>query len=145
MKDFQKKLFFKNYVCFLQFVISNQNHLPKSPTTTHYLKFLGFLPTMSQKYKIILFSGAYLKTTEIDHIKYFFYWDYNFFSSLIKFYFKFQCEGQLDWIEVPSSTRSYNVTLPSENVYQFAVAANTEKYSSGMVWATYTILHNKLE
>ena len=57
---------------------------------------------------------------------------------------KLQCEGQLDWIEVSSSTRSYNVTLPSENVYQFAVAANTEKYSSGMVWATCTILHNKV-
>ena len=29
-------------------------------------------------------------------------------------------------------------------MYQFAVAANTEKYSSGMVWATCTILHNKV-
>ena len=47
-------------------------------------------------------------------------------------------------MDVSNSTRSVNVTLPSNNVYQFAVAANTETYSSGMVWATCTIIHNKV-
>ena len=59
------------------------------------------------------------------------------------FFFFFQCEGQLDWKEVGNETRTLNVTLPTENIYQFAVAANTARYSSGMVWATCTILHNK--
>ena len=34
--------------------------------------------------------------------------------------------------------------MPTDNVYQFAVAANTLDYSSGMSWATCTILHNKV-
>ena len=58
-------------------------------------------------------------------------------------FFTFQCEGQLDWKEVGNETRTVNITLPTENIYQFAVAANTLEYSSGMVWATCTILHNK--
>ncbi len=45
---------------------------------------------------------------------------------------------------MPRYQRSVNITLPTNNVYQFAVAANTETYSSGMVWATCTILHNKV-
>lgn len=35
------------------------------------------------------------------------------------------------------------MTLPTTDIYQFAVSANTRAYSSGMVWATCTILHNK--
>ena len=54
-----------------------------------------------------------------------------------------QCEGQLDWKEVGTDTRTVNITLPTENIYQFAVAANTLDLSSGMVWATCTVLHNK--
>ena len=56
----------------------------------------------------------------------------------------FQCEGQLDWLTVDKSNHTANVTLPTENVYQFAVAANTLDYRSGMSWATCTILHNKV-
>jgi len=48
-------------------------------------------------------------------------------------------------MSVSSSTQSVNVTLPTENVYQFAVSANTDKFSSGMVWVTCNILHNKGE
>ena len=54
-----------------------------------------------------------------------------------------QCDGQLDWETVNKTQMSLNVTLPTNHVYQFAVAANTQKYSSGMIWATCTILHNK--
>ncbi len=39
--------------------------------------------------------------------------------------------------------QSVNVTLPADTVYQVAVAANTELASSGMVWSTCTILHDK--
>ena len=55
-----------------------------------------------------------------------------------------QCEGQLDWKHVENSNYSVNISLPSNHVYQFAVAANTKNLSSGMVWSTCTILHNKL-
>lgn len=35
------------------------------------------------------------------------------------------------------------MTLPTPDVYQFAVAANADRVSSGMIWATCTILHDK--
>ena len=145
MKDFQN--FFFQKLC-LFFAVRNLQ--PKSFTKIAYNETLfevsWFPPNDESKVQnYTIFWCLSENNRDRPYQVIFFYWDYNFFSSLIKFYFKFQCEGQLDWIEVPSSTRSYNVTLPSENVYQFAVAANTEKYSSGMVWATYTILHNKLE
>ena len=64
--------------------------------------------------------------------------------NLGKFCLYFQCEGQLDWLTVDKNNHTVNVTLPTDNVYQFAVAANTLEYSSGMSWATCTILHNKV-
>ncbi|CAD6201388.1 GSCOCT00000191001.2-RA-CDS [Cotesia congregata] len=57
----------------------------------------------------------------------------------------YQCTGYLDWVHVPKNTTIYNITVPSpEKVYQFAVSANTEKASSGMVWASCTVIHNKV-
>jgi len=47
-------------------------------------------------------------------------------------------------VDVPATVRMKNVTMKTEGIYQFAVAANTRQYSSGMVWATCTILHNKV-
>jgi len=44
---------------------------------------------------------------------------------------------------VANATQSVNISLPTENVYQLAVSANTLETSSGMVWVTCTILHNK--
>lgn len=39
----------------------------------------------------------------------------------------------------------YNVTVPNPSkVYQFAISTNTESYSSGMVWASCTVIHNKV-
>lgn len=50
----------------------------------------------------------------------------------------------LNWTVVPSTMTRYNVTVqPSKNIYQFAIAANTVEGSSGMVWATCTILANR--
>ena len=59
------------------------------------------------------------------------------------FSFVFQCEGQLAWEVVPKTKLSLNVSLPDNKVYQFAVSANTQTSSSGMVWATCTILPDK--
>lgn len=37
------------------------------------------------------------------------------------------------------------MTVPDENkIYQFAISANTETASSGMVWASCTVIHNKV-
>ena len=54
-----------------------------------------------------------------------------------------QCEGYLDWLTVPRNEKIVNITLPTSDIYQFAVAANAQDRSSGMIWATCTILHNK--
>jgi cytokine receptor domeless len=56
----------------------------------------------------------------------------------------YQCEGYLQWEEVDASVRMRNITLDKDGVYQFAVSANAPGRSSGMVWATCTILHNKV-
>ncbi|XP_012253310.2 cytokine receptor [Athalia rosae] len=57
----------------------------------------------------------------------------------------YQCSGYLDWIHVSRNTSIYNTTVPDpKKVYQFAIAANTERASSGMVWASCTAIHNKV-
>lgn len=45
---------------------------------------------------------------------------------------------------VPASTREYNITVKEEYITQFAISANNATSSSGMVWATCTLIHNKL-
>ncbi|XP_011299826.1 cytokine receptor [Fopius arisanus] len=57
----------------------------------------------------------------------------------------YQCTGFLDWVHVSSSTTIYNMTVPQpRKVYQFAISANTRYASSGMVWASCTVIHNKV-
>ncbi|CAK9799872.1 Cytokine receptor [Anthophora plagiata] len=57
----------------------------------------------------------------------------------------YQCTGYLDWVHVPRNTTIYNMTVPDpDKVYQFAISANTNKGSSGMVWASCTVIHNKV-
>ena len=55
----------------------------------------------------------------------------------------YQCDDKLDWKIVDKNSLSTNVTVPTDQVYQFAVSANTKNYSSGMAWTTCTILHDK--
>ncbi|ODM93426.1 Protein sidekick-2 [Orchesella cincta] len=59
--------------------------------------------------------------------------------------------GPLKWDRVDAnpmeSIHKFYSFLPqdSDRIYQFAVSANTEKFSSGMIWATYcTLIHNKV-
>ncbi|CAB0032240.1 unnamed protein product [Trichogramma brassicae] len=57
----------------------------------------------------------------------------------------YQCQGYLDWKHVPSDTLIHNVTVPDpKRVYQFAISANTDHGSSGMMWASCTVIHNKV-
>ncbi|XP_012522473.1 uncharacterized protein LOC105828601 [Monomorium pharaonis] len=57
----------------------------------------------------------------------------------------YQCTGYLDWVHVPKNTTIYNVTVPyPSKVYQFAISVNTEKGSSGMIWSSCTVIHNKV-
>lgn len=54
-------------------------------------------------------------------------------------------QGYLQWVHVPKSTAMYNVTVSNPSkVYQFAISSNTERTSSGMVWASCTVIHNKV-
>ncbi|XP_012229180.2 cytokine receptor [Linepithema humile] len=55
-----------------------------------------------------------------------------------------QCEGYLDWVHIPGNSTVHNMTgLNPEKTYQFAIALNTKRGSSGMVWASCTVIHNK--
>lgn len=64
----------------------------------------------------------------------------------------------MNWTHIPSSESCYNVTvLDHTKIYQFAISANSKSSatnnfynfyqptssSSGMVWASCTVLHNK--
>ncbi|KAK2586334.1 hypothetical protein KPH14_010628 [Odynerus spinipes] len=57
----------------------------------------------------------------------------------------YQCTGYLDWVHVSKNTTIYNMTVPdAKKVYQFAISTNTKRGSSGMVWASCTVIHNKV-
>ncbi|GJQ67411.1 putative fibronectin type 3 [Trypoxylus dichotomus] len=56
----------------------------------------------------------------------------------------FQCAGYLNWTEVPANTTEYNITVSEENTTQFAISANNATSNSGMVWATCTLIHDKV-
>ncbi|XP_024884406.1 uncharacterized protein LOC112462719 [Temnothorax curvispinosus] len=57
----------------------------------------------------------------------------------------YQCTGYLDWVHVPKNTMIYNITVPDPSkVYQFAISVNTERGSSGMIWSSCTVIHNKV-
>ncbi|XP_029156701.1 cytokine receptor [Nylanderia fulva] len=57
----------------------------------------------------------------------------------------YQCTGFLNWIHVSKTTTVYNMTVPDPNkVYQFAISANSNKGSSGMIWSSCTVIHTKV-
>lgn len=65
----------------------------------------------------------------------------------------------MNWMHIPSSESCYNITVSDHmKIYQFAISANSQSslkttditslyqptsISSGMVWASCTVLHNK--
>lgn len=68
-------------------------------------------------------------------------------------------QGYMNWMHIPSSESCYNITVSDHmKIYQFAISANSQSslkttgitslyqptsISSGMVWASCTVLHNK--
>ncbi|XP_076280238.1 cytokine receptor domeless isoform X2 [Lasioglossum baleicum] len=57
----------------------------------------------------------------------------------------YQCNGYLDWVHVSKNTTIFNMTVPDPSkLYQFAISTNTHKGSSGMVWASCTVIHDKI-
>ncbi|XP_046682111.1 cytokine receptor isoform X3 [Homalodisca vitripennis] len=56
----------------------------------------------------------------------------------------YQCTGTLNWTRVSSDVTIKNITVPDDKIYQFAISANTKTESSGMVWASCTVIHNKI-
>jgi len=54
-------------------------------------------------------------------------------------------QGYLNWTHVSMNTTAYNITVPdSSKIYQFAISANTNKGSSGMIWSSCTVIHSKV-
>lgn len=56
----------------------------------------------------------------------------------------YQCTGFLNWTHVPSNVTFKKIHFPEDKIYQFAISANTKNASSGMVWASCTVIHNKV-
>lgn len=57
-------------------------------------------------------------------------------------YRPYQCTGFLNWTIVPNNLTAYNMTVEEKPITQFAIAANTKYGSSGMTWASCTVLYN---
>ncbi|XP_069693403.1 cytokine receptor isoform X2 [Periplaneta americana] len=56
----------------------------------------------------------------------------------------YQCTGFLNWTHVSRSENVKKINVPEDKIYQFAISANTRNASSGMVWASCTVIHNKV-
>ncbi|PNF42338.1 hypothetical protein B7P43_G03672 [Cryptotermes secundus] len=56
----------------------------------------------------------------------------------------YQCTGFLNWTHVPRTVTLKKIHVPEDKIYQFAISANTKNASSGMVWASCTVIHNKV-
>lgn len=56
----------------------------------------------------------------------------------------YQCMGYLNWTHVSRDVTIKNITVPEDKIYQFAISANSKTESSGMVWASCTVIHNKV-
>jgi len=52
-------------------------------------------------------------------------------------------QGFLNWTHVPSNETFKKIHVPEDKIYQFAISANTRNASSGMIWASCTVIHNK--
>ncbi|KAG5899472.1 hypothetical protein JTB14_015324 [Gonioctena quinquepunctata] len=55
-----------------------------------------------------------------------------------------QCTGNLNWTVIPVGISKFNLSLPRNIIYQFAISANSENSSSGMSWAECTLIPSKI-
>ena len=44
----------------------------------------------------------------------------------------YQCQGFLEWVNVMPEQKTMNITLPTPDIYQFAVAANTKALNESL-------------
>ena len=67
----------------------------------------------------------------------------NFDLSVFNYICLVMLQGYLNWTHVSRDVTIKNITVPEDKIYQFAIAANSKTESSGMVWASCTVIHNK--
>nr|XP_003707987.1 PREDICTED: uncharacterized protein LOC100878272 [Megachile rotundata]XP_012151607.1 PREDICTED: uncharacterized protein LOC100878272 [Megachile rotundata] len=109
--------------------VPSQSEIPHEPIAFTKIAFDGGLYELSWK----------PPNTNIEITNYTIFWCDNERDR------PYQCTGYLDWVHVSKNTTIYNMTVPDpDKVYQFAISANTNKGSSGMVWASCTVIHNKV-
>lgn len=131
------------------------NYRGRTPVVINYHPIISWV--------IILYFGA--KTAKTAHSSA--TWvpnensDYNSKKVILNqsfFIFKiFECDvqGYMNWTHVPRTESCHNVTVSDyKKVYQFAISANSQSLprnsfsslykptSSGMVWASCTVMHN---
>ncbi|KAM0725763.1 Cytokine receptor [Formica fusca] len=116
----------KNYT---EIVIPSRDEMPHEPIAFTKMAFEGGLYELSWKPPIMHKNIA----------NYTIFWCDNERDR------PYQCTGYLNWTHVSMNTTVYNITVPDpDKVYQFAISANTNKGSSGMVWSSCTVIHTKV-
>lgn len=56
----------------------------------------------------------------------------------------YQCNGYLEWESFTANVSKHNFSININDSYQFAISANTQRSSSGMHWASCTVLRGHL-
>ncbi|XP_017887788.1 uncharacterized protein LOC108629550 [Ceratina calcarata] len=120
--------------------VPSKNEIPKEPIAFTKIAFDGGLYELSWKPPHDYKNTQQIRGRVINEItNYTIFWCDNERDR------PYECNGYLDWVQVPKNTTIYNMTVPDPHkVYQFAISANTEKGSSGMVWASCTVKHDKV-
>eukprot|EP00090_Calanus_glacialis_P006187 TRINITY_DN14855_c0_g1_i1.p1 TRINITY_DN14855_c0_g1~~TRINITY_DN14855_c0_g1_i1.p1 ORF type:complete len:1361 (-),score=228.52 TRINITY_DN14855_c0_g1_i1:1042-5124(-) len=142
-----KRLKLDNYT----FFVTSKNEIGPAPNVSKIF--------VAQKDKLtsiqpISITKTYLEEKNTVEVAWFPPKDKSMIQSYTIFWCKFpkerpyQCDGKLDWVDVEpypkNQTMIHKIPLPDSEIYQLAVAANTEHYSSGMVWSTCSIIKNKV-
>ncbi|KAL6427265.1 hypothetical protein ACFW04_008687 [Cataglyphis niger] len=115
----------KNYT---EIVIPSRDEMPHEPIAFTKMAFEGGLYELSWKPPIM----------HKNIVNYTIFWCDNERDR------PYQCTGYLNWTHVSRNTTVYNITVDPDKVYQFAISANTNKGSSGMIWSSCTVIHTKV-
>ncbi|KAF2881194.1 hypothetical protein ILUMI_24978 [Ignelater luminosus] len=109
-----------------------------------------FVPTASERVgepvsftKIAFGSGKYELSWEQPRSGYRSLKNYTIFWCTHDRDRPYQCSGYLRWEEISNDKTMFNITVSEDKINQFAISANSGTSSSGMVWATCTVIHNK--
>lgn len=141
----------KSYIWFkglplrpLEFLISSANNVGESPSKSRMIvpEQNQLLPEPLSFTKAALGNGTYELTWRHPMVNmsgvsdYTIFWCENYRDR------PYQCDGRLQWERVPASLTARNFTVTEDKIYQFAISANGYGTSSGMVWASCTIIPN---